>query len=106
MAKNSRKPSAPLTFDLPESLIERIETLRKGHGLTTASEVVRNAIAGYDFESCKPTRDPHRQISVRITPDQRSMLRRYAKQKDASVGELLRLALEAMPSRGGAKKKK
>ena len=24
MAKNSRKPSAPLTFDLPESLIARI----------------------------------------------------------------------------------
>jgi hypothetical protein len=106
MAKNSRKPSAPLTFDLPESLIDRIETLRKGHGLTTASEVVRNAISGYDFESCEPSRDPHRQISVRITPDQRSMLKRYARQKDASVGELLRLALESMPSRGAAKKKK
>jgi hypothetical protein len=105
MAKNSRKPSAPLTFDLPESLIERIETLRKGHGLTTASEVVRNAISGYDFSSCEPARDPHRQISVRITPDQRSMLKRYSKSKDASVGELLRLALEAMPSKGAKKKK-
>lgn len=106
MAKNSRKPSAPLTFDLPESLIERIETLRKGHGLTTASEVVRNAISGYDFETCAPTRDPHRQISVRITTDQRSMLKRFAKTKNASVGELLRLALEAMPAKGGAAKKK
>ena len=79
--------------------------MRKGHGLATASEVVRNAIASYDFESCEPSRDPHRQISVRITPDQRSMLKRYARQKDASVGELLRLALEAMPSRGAKKKK-
>lgn len=106
MAKNSRKPSAPLTFDLPESLIQRIETLRRGHGFGTASEVVRTAISGYDFETCEPSRDPHRQISVRITSDQRAMLRRYSKQKDASVGELLRLALEAMPSKGGAKKKK
>ena len=104
MAKSSRKPSAPLTFDLPESLIARIETVRKGHAFTTASEVVRTAIAGYDFESCEPSRDRHRQISVRITPDQRSMLKRYARQKDASVGELLRLALEPMPPRGKKRK--
>jgi Arc/MetJ-type ribon-helix-helix transcriptional regulator len=102
MAKSTRKPSAPLTFDLPESLIARIETCRKGHGFASASEVVRTAIAGYDFESSAPSRDPHRQISVRISADQRATLRRYAKKKNASVGELLRLALEAMP----AKKKK
>jgi hypothetical protein len=104
MAKSSRKPSAPLTFDLPESLIARIETVRKGHGFGTASEVVRTAIEGYDFDSCEPTRDPHRQISVRITADQRATLKRYAKKKNASVGELLRLALEAMPSKAAKKK--
>ncbi len=104
MAKTSRKPSAPLTFDLPESLITRIETVRRGHGFTTASEVVRTAIGNYDFDDCEPSRDPHRQISVRITPDQRAMLRRFARQKDASVGELLRLALEAMPMKGAKKK--
>lgn len=104
MAKSSRKASAPLTFDLPESLIARIETVRKGHGLNSASEVVRTAIENYDFEDCAPTRDPHRQISVRITLDQRAMLRRYAKQKDASVGELLRCALEAVPAKGKKKK--
>lgn len=104
MAKSSRKPSAPLTFDLPESLIARIETCRKGHGFKTASEVVRTAISAYDFEDCEPSRDPHRQISVRITTDQRATLKRYARQKNASVGELLRLALEAMPSKGKKKK--
>ncbi len=99
MAKSSRKPSAPLTFDLPESLIARIETCRKAHGFTTASEVVRTAIGSYDFESSEPARDPHRQISVRITADQRATLRRFAKKKNASVGELLRLAIEAMPAK-------
>jgi Arc/MetJ-type ribon-helix-helix transcriptional regulator len=103
MAKKSSKPSAPLTFDLPESLIERIETCRKGHGFATASEVVRTAIANFDFATCKPDRDPHRQISVRITADQRATLKRYSKQKDASVGELLRLALEALSTRGKKK---
>jgi Arc/MetJ-type ribon-helix-helix transcriptional regulator len=105
MAKKSRKPSAPLTFDLPESLIARIETVRKGHGFSTASEVVRTAISGFDFESCAPNRDPHRQISVRITADQRATLRRFSRSKDASVGELLRLALEAMPAKAPKAKK-
>jgi Arc/MetJ-type ribon-helix-helix transcriptional regulator len=104
MAKKSNKPSAPLTFDLPESLIERIETCRKGHAFRSASEVVRTAIADFDFAGCKPDRDPHRQISVRITADQRAILKRYSKQKDASVGELLRLALEALPTRAAKKK--
>lgn len=103
MAKKSSKPSAPLTFDLPESLIERIESCRRGHGFATASEVVREAISNFDFAACKPDRDPHRQISVRITAEQRATLKRYSKQKDASVGELLRLAIEALQTR--AKKK-
>ena len=105
MAKSSRKPSAPLTFDLPVSLIARIETCRRGHGFRTASEVVRAAISEFDFEGCEPVRDPHRQISVRITPGQRAILKRYARQKDASVGELLRLALEALPARPAGKRK-
>ena len=41
MATRSRKISAPLTFDLPLSLIAKIESCRKGHGFRTASEVVR-----------------------------------------------------------------
>ncbi|MSU65703.1 MAG: CopG family transcriptional regulator [Opitutus sp.] len=97
MSKHSRNASAPLTFDLPMSLIRRIESCRRGHGLRTASEIVRLAIATYDFEGCQPARDPHRQISVRVTGDQRATLKRYARRKDASIGELLRLAIESVP---------
>ena len=104
MAKSTRKTSAPLTFDLPESLISRIESCRKGHGYSTASEVVRTAITGFDFETCEPNRDPHRQISVRITNDQRATLKRFSRKKNASVGELLRLAIEALPDRPKRKK--
>ena len=105
MAKKHRKISAPLTFDLPVSLIARIDACRRGHGFKTASEVVRLAIGSYDFEGCKPARDPHRQISVRVTADQRAMLKRYARVKDASVGELLRLALESLPLKPAKRKK-
>jgi len=105
MAKNNRKASAPLTFDLPVSLIARIEACRRGHGFKTASEVVRLGIGTFDFEGCKPARDPHKQISVRVTAEQRAMLKRYSRVKDASVGELLRLALESLPLKPAKRKK-
>lgn len=105
MATRNKKSSAPLTFDLPLDLIDKIESLRVGHGLQTASEVVRLAMDQFDFERCEPNSVPHRQISVRISTDQRSMLKRYAKKKDTSVGDLLRLALEGLPAKAAKKKK-
>jgi hypothetical protein len=105
MATRSKNSSAPLTFDLPLSLIAKIKSLRNGHGLHTASEVVRLAMDRFDFDRCQPESVPHRQISVRITSTQRAMLKRYAKKKDTSVGELLRLALENLPAKAAKKKK-
>ena len=105
MASRSKKNSAPLTFDLPLTLIAKIKSVRQGHGLGTASDVVRLAMDRFDFDGCEPEHVPHRQISVRITGDQRTMLKRYAKKKDTSVGELLRLALEELPAKPAKKKK-
>ena len=104
MATRTKKSSAPLTFDLPLALIAKIKSIRNGHGLGTASDVVRLAMERFDFEKCQPVHVPHRQISVRITGNQRAMLKRYAKKKDTSVGELLRLALEELPAKPGKKK--
>ncbi len=67
--------------------------------MKTVSEVIRYALEQFEFESYQPLRDPHRQISVRIGGRQRLLLKRYAKKKNASVGELLRLALESLPVR-------
>lgn len=104
MASRSKKKSAPLTFDLPLGLIGKIQSTRKGRGLKTTSEVVRLAIEQFDFGGCKPRHEPHRQISVRLAAAERAMLKRYARSKSTSVGELLRLALEGLsvkaPRRG------
>ena len=106
MSTRSRPGSAPLTFDLPISLIEKIELARRSRGLKTASEVIRFALEQYDFESCKPVHDPHRQISVRIAPRQRATLKRYARAKRVSVGELLRFALEDLTGKVAKKGKR
>jgi Arc/MetJ-type ribon-helix-helix transcriptional regulator len=105
MATRTKKNSAPLTFDLPLALISKIKTMRNGDAVLSASEVVRMAMERFDFEKCRPVTVPHRQISVRITSEQRAMLKRFAKKKDTSVGELLRLALEDLPDKGSKKKK-
>jgi Arc/MetJ-type ribon-helix-helix transcriptional regulator len=99
MASSSKNNSSPLTFDLPLELIAKIKLARKSRGLQSASEVVRLAIEQFDFEACSPAQQPHRQISVRVAASQRAMLKRYARSKDTSVGELLRLALEGLAVR-------
>ena len=105
MASRSKKSSAPLTFDLPESLIAKINALRDSHGLDSASDVVRLAMDKFNFETATPATVPHRQISVRITLEQRALLKKYSKKKDASVGELLRLAIEGLAATPAKKKK-
>ncbi len=101
MATQSRKNTAPLTFDLPLALIAKIDACRRGHAVGSASQVVRLAIGGFDFETCDSTSNSHRQISVRVSLDDRATLKRFAKKKNTSVGELLRYALEAMPTKPG-----
>jgi Arc/MetJ-type ribon-helix-helix transcriptional regulator len=104
MATRSRTASAPLTFDLPLSAVAKLEACRRGHGLKSASDVIRLAIERYDFEDYRPASDPHRQMSVRIGGRQRATLKRYARKKHASVGELVRLALESLPVRPEARR--
>ena len=93
------KPAAPLTFELPVELMDKIEVCRKVMGVATASAVIRTAIARFDFSKCKPVRLPQRQISVRLSSEHRATLKRQARLKDVSVGELLRLAIEALEAK-------
>lgn len=76
--------------------MDKIEALRDGLGLTSTSEVVRQAISKFNFDRFKFDAPSHRQISVRLPSDQRSLLKKTAKAKHASVGELLRVAIEAL----------
>ena len=95
---------APLTFDLTLPQVQKIDAVRRARGYKTASEVVRSAIAEFDVSSYEARRPRHRQISVRLASELREKLRRHAKRKNVSIGELLREALETMPLRGRARK--
>ena len=100
MASNRLLASTPLTFELPSSLVDRIHECRGRLGLKSASDVVRRALAGFDFAGFQAPANEQCQISVRLAPDQKRTLLKAARQKKVSAGELLRAALEALA--GGA----
>jgi Arc/MetJ-type ribon-helix-helix transcriptional regulator len=97
MAKKPAPTPAPLTFDLPLSLIAKIEAHRKKFGLKSTSEVVRLAIKEFNVDRYESAVSEHRQISVRLTAQTKSTLVKAAKKKHVSVGELLRVAIDSLP---------
>jgi hypothetical protein len=110
MATNRLLASTPLTFELPSALVDRIHECRGRLGLKSASDVVRRALAGFDYAGFQAPANDQCQISVRLAPDQKKTLIKMARQKKVSAGELLRAALEALadepaaPGKNGASK--
>ena len=94
MAKKAPRPASPLTFDLPVSLIDKITVAQKKLGLASTSEVVRLALAKFNFDRFESSREEHRQISVRLPADMKTVLSRQSRKKKVSVGELLRASLD------------
>jgi Arc/MetJ-type ribon-helix-helix transcriptional regulator len=103
MATSKTNPTAPVTFDLPEDLLSKIEGVMKKKGFNSISEVIRAALDDCDFNSYKREEKDHKQISVRLSTKQRATLKRYSKSKGASVGELLRVAIDEMSVKGPAR---
>lgn len=99
----SADASSPLTFDLKEDLLEKIDFARSGLGLNTNSEVIRRAIDTFNFGSYRAPVVAHRQISVRLRQSTKSKLVKLARKHDVSVGELLRTAIDALPVKGARK---
>ncbi|MDE3084593.1 MAG: ribbon-helix-helix protein, CopG family [Verrucomicrobiota bacterium] len=104
MAKKNNSGS-PLTFDLPLELIAKIESSRRALGLRSASQVVRAALSRFNFNRYRPVPSERRQISVRITDDDRALLNNHARRKKISVGELLRAALSDLAAKPAGRKR-
>jgi len=102
----SAQESSPLTFDLKEELLAKIESARESLDMATNSEVIRYAIEEFDFASYSAPVKAHRQISVRLRVDSKQRLVKLAKKHDVSVGELLRTAIDALPAKAKKAAKK
>ncbi|MDX2110941.1 MAG: CopG family transcriptional regulator [Verrucomicrobiota bacterium] len=98
MVKTNEDRSVPLTFETSSALQERIERFRHNTGAGTVSEVIRFAINKFNFDSYEPVEPSRCQLSVRIPASVRNSLSIISRDKNASVGELLRAALESLPN--------
>lgn len=103
MAKKPVPAPSPLTFDLPLSLIAKIEAQRKRLGLASTSEVVRHAIAEFDLTKFVASTEERRQISVRLDGTAKAALVKTAKRQKSSIGEIVRAAVESLPEKKSKK---
>ncbi len=103
MAKKSTPAPAPLTFDLPVSLLTKLETQRKKLGLGSISEVVRLAVDSFDLLSYESDAEEHRQVSVRLSAQSKTALSKAARKQKVSIGELVRAAVDALPAKKAKK---
>ena len=76
---SASQESSPLTFDLKEELLAKIEAARSSLDMATNSEVIRHAIETFDFGSYSAPVKAHRQISVRLRMDSKQRLVKLAK---------------------------
>jgi hypothetical protein len=98
MPKTRERESSPLTFDLKDDLLAKLDLMQRRLGAASKSEVIRHAISVFDYASFQPANQGHRQISVRLPAKQKATLLKHSRQKKVSVGELLRVALEGLPA--------
>jgi len=105
MAKKPVPAPSPLTFDLPVSLLNKIETQRKKLGLASTSEVVRHALGEFNLSKFEANTEERRQISVRLPASDKATLVKAAKKQKVSLGEILRAAVEALPDKKAPEKK-
>lgn len=103
MAKKPVPAPSPLTFDLPLSLLAKIEAQRKKLGLASTSEVVRHALAEFNLSQFESETEERRQISVRLPATDKAVLVKAAKKQKVSLGEILRAAVESLPDKKSRK---
>ncbi len=89
------KSSRPFPIQLEVEFLDRIsEPVRDGKA-KSVSEIIRTALERYDFANVIVLKPSQLLISVRLPAPIRQNLRRIARAKHTSVGQLVRAAVEA-----------
>lgn len=89
------KSPRPFPIQLEVEFLDRLsEPVRDGKA-KSVSAIIRTALEQYDFSNVLVMRPSQLQISVRLPPELRSLLKKTARTKHTSVGHLVRAAVEA-----------
>ena len=99
MTNRTETPSESLiTVSLPMKLHSDAVAFQQRSGLTNLSKVIRHALESYSDN--RPNVEPvvSRQVSFRVPSELRTRITRQAKNARVSVGRIVRMALQALPS--------
>lgn len=91
----SRDDNAPFAIQLEVEFLDRLtEPVREGKA-RSVSEIIRVALERFNLENVVVVRPPQVTISVRLPAEVRHDLKRVAREKHTSVGQLVRSAVES-----------
>jgi predicted HicB family RNase H-like nuclease len=99
VTNRTETPSESLiTVSLPVKLHAEVLAFQQKAGLSTLSEVIRHALDSFD--TTRPAIEPSesRQVSFRVPSELRTRIVRQARHAQVSVGRIVRVALQALPS--------
>jgi predicted HicB family RNase H-like nuclease len=99
VTNRTETPSESLiTVSLPPKLHSDVISFQQRAGLASLSQVIRHALDCYDDArpALEPTRS--RQVSFRVPSELRTRITRQARNARVSVGRIVRVALQALPS--------
>jgi Arc/MetJ-type ribon-helix-helix transcriptional regulator len=91
----SREDNAPFALQFEVEFLDRLnEPVREGKA-KSVSEIIRTALDRFNLENVVVVRPPQVTISVRLPAEIRRDLKRVAREKHTSVGQLVRAAVES-----------
>ena len=85
----------PLAFQLEVEFLDRLSEPVRDQKAKSVSAIIRTALERYDFTNLVVVRAAHVLISVRLPVEIRRTLKKTARAKHTSVGQLVRTAVEA-----------
>ena len=95
-----------ITVSLPAELHNEIIAFQHRSGLSNLSEVIRHALENCPENSLNVEPINSRQVSFRVPSELRTRITRQARQARVSVGRIVRVALQALPSNPTTTQKK
>lgn len=91
----SREDNAPFAIQLEVEFLDRLsEPVREGKA-KSVSDLIRTALERFNLENVVVVRPAQVVISVRLPAEIRDDLKRVAREKHTSVGQLVRAAVES-----------
>ncbi len=95
MTTEGKKSVGPFAFLLELEFLDRLGEVVRNQQAKSVSAIIRTALAQYDFADVMFVRPAQVQVAVRLPLEIRRSLKKVARTKQTSIGQLVRAAVEA-----------